>query len=270
MQSWWTDFRDSNPCADAVYQLLASMEDHVTHDHIALRTFATESVGIDTFMAPMVAAGYIDTAEYIFPKTHVYARHYEHPDAEWPNVFISQLELRAFSNTFQTTLGGLLRRISRDRVGRWDFFTTARPWEISFAAYETLKQESEYAAWVSAFGFRPTHFAVRTNSFLRYRELATLNTLLKERGFELNTTGGEIQGSPHVYLEQSSLKAAQTQVTFSDGIYSIPGTYYEFAKRYAMPDGTLFNGFITESAVNLFHSTHSPSRSLLTAEASVE
>ncbi len=262
MNSWWVDFRNGNPSADAVYHLLSAKEDTVAHDHIALRTFDDRTVHIDTLMAPLVTAGYVCKAEYTFPKTHISARHYEHDDVTLPKVFISQLEARHFSQEFQMTLKRLVGQIPHETLGTWDFFATARPWKISFAVYEALKKESEYAAWVSAFGFQPTHFAVQTNPFTQYRELTTLNSFLKERGFLPNTAGGEIQGSPEVFLEQSSLKATETAVQFSDGIYSVPGTFYEFAKRYSMPDGTLFNGFITESAENLFQSTDSSSFSL--------
>ena len=257
LNSWWTDFQKGNPNAAAVYQLLSAKEGFVTHDHIALRTFDDRTVRIDTLMAPLVAAGYVCKGEYAFPKTHVSARHYEHDDATLPKVFISQLERHHFSEKFQSNLGHLLSQIPQALPGQWDFFATARPWKIPFAVYETLKKESAYAAWVSAFGFQPTHFAVQTNRFAQYRKLTTLNSFLKEHGFELNHTEGDIQGSPEVFLEQSSLKAAETAVEFSDAMYLIPGTYYEFARRYFMPDGTLFNGFITESAEKLFQSTHS-------------
>ncbi len=255
LDRWWVDFRKGNPSADAVYQLLSAIEGTVAHDHIALRTFDHHTVDIDTVMAPLVAAGYVCQAEYVFPKTHVYSRHYEHDDVTLPKVFISQLEGSHFSQAFQGHLGRLLNQIPEGVPGQWDFFATAPPWEISFAVYEILKQESEYAAWVSAFGFQPTHFAVQTNLLVRYGDLTTLNSLLKGHGFILNTVGGEIQGSPKVFLEQSSLKAAETKVEFSDGTYLIPGTFYELAKRYLMPDGTLFKGFVTESAVTLFQNT---------------
>ena len=262
LDRWWVDFRKGNPNADAVYRLLSAEEDAVTHDHIALRTFDHPTVNIDTVMAPLVTAGYVCKADYAFPKTHVYSRHYEHDDVTLPKVFISELEAWYFSEEFRSHLGRLLSQIPQGLPGQWDFFATARPWKISFAVYETLKKESEYAAWVSAFGFQPTHFAVQTNPLMQYNELTTLNSLLKKHGFVPNTAGGEIQGSPEVFLEQSSLKAAETMVEFSDGIHPIPGTFYEFAKRYAMPDGTLFNGFITASAENLFQNTDSSSFSL--------
>ena len=45
--------------------------------------------------------------------------------------------------------------------------------------------------------------------------------------------------------------AKKISVAFSDGIYDIPGCYYEFAFRY---NG--FDGFITSSANHIFESTN--------------
>ena len=247
---------------------LSSTENTIVHDHIALRTFDDQKVQIDALMMPLVSSGYTCKAKYTFPKTHISAQHYEHPDGSLPKVFISHLECHHFSEKFQATIETLLTQIPQNLIGQWDFFLTARPWKISFDSYETLKNENAYAAWVAAFGFRPTHFAVQTNLLEQYSELTTLNSFLKTHGFELNNTGGEIQGSPEVFLEQSSLKAAKTLVEFSDGMYPITGTYYEFAKRYSMPNGTLFNGFIPESASNLFQNTNSQAFTLDRSDAS--
>ncbi len=255
LEHWWADFRQGNPSASTAYALLTAKEGTIFHDHIALRTFNDETVNIDTLMAPLEAAGYTYRAEYAFPKTHVYARHYAHDMLDLPKVFISQLEVGSFSGELQHHIGELLSQIPPQSPAQWDIFMNPRPWNLSFAVYQALREESEYAAWVSAFGFRPTHFAVRTEAFAHYADLTTLNSLLKQGGLELNTGGGEIQGSPEIYLEQSSLKASTIVNQFSDGSYPIPGTYYEFAKRYSVPDGTVFDGFNLESAGNLFKST---------------
>jgi hypothetical protein len=45
------------------------------------------------------------------------------------------------------------------------------------------------------------------------------------------------------------------EVSFSEGIFTIPGCYYEFARRYPDADGKLFSGFIAGSADKIFEST---------------
>ncbi|MCK5220175.1 MAG: DUF1338 family protein, partial [Candidatus Aminicenantes bacterium] len=82
-----------------------------------------------------------------------------------------------------------------------------------------------------------------------------VNTLLKNKGFSLNDSGGEIKGTPEQLLEQSSIKAEPVSVDFSAGRKEIPGCYYEFAKRYPGSDGMIFSGFLADSADKIFEST---------------
>jgi hypothetical protein len=119
-----------------------------------------------------------------------------------------------------------------------------------------LAAESEYASWVSVWGFRPNHFTVNMNALKKFTELARLNTFLREHGVKMNTSGGEIKGTPAVYLEQSSTMASEVEVKFKDGAFRVPGCYYEFAKRYALPNGELYQGFVAQSADKIFESTN--------------
>jgi hypothetical protein len=43
---------------------------------------------------------------------------------------------------------------------------------------------------------------------------------------------------------------------FQDGMFEIPGCYYEFARRYTDKEGNLFSGFIAKSADKIFESTN--------------
>ena len=86
--------------------------------------------------------------------------------------------------------------------------------------------------------------------------LEKINELLKERGFKLNSVGGEIKGSKTQLLEQSSTVADRVMVEFSDGVFLVPSCYYEFAKRYNDTTGERFEGFIAESADKIFESTN--------------
>jgi hypothetical protein len=82
-----------------------------------------------------------------------------------------------------------------------------------------------------------------------------VNTFLKDHGYQLNSSGGEIKGTAKEMLEQSSTLADQVEVRFSDGSHVIPGCYYEFARRYRNAAGKLFSGFIAGSADKIFEST---------------
>ena len=71
----------------------------------------------------------------------------------------------------------------------------------------------------------------------------------------MNDSGGEVKGTPEELLEQSSTIAYNKEITFSNGVHTIPACYYEFAKRYPKKDGDLFRGFIAGSADKIFEST---------------
>jgi len=127
---------------------------------------------------------------------------------------------------------------------------------ITFEVYEQLRKESEYAAWMYAFGYRANHFTVSINYLNTFEGIEAVNSFLKENGFQLNSSGGEVKGTPEQLLEQSSTLADQVEFNFSDGKRTIPGCYYEFARRYPDAKGQLFSGFIAGSADKIFESTN--------------
>ncbi len=108
---------------------------------------------------------------------------------------------------------------------------------VDRATYAALLDESEYAAWVAAFGFRVNHFTVDVNRLTTIADLAELNALLRAAGFTLNEAGGAIKGTPADRLEQSSTRADEVDVAFAEGVARVPSCYYEFARRYPLPSG---------------------------------
>jgi hypothetical protein len=51
--------------------------------------------------------------------------------------------------------------------------------------------------------------------------------------------------------------ADTADVTFSDGVLSIPSCFYEFAQRYKLNSGEYYQGFVAASADKIFESTNS-------------
>ena len=149
----------------------------------------------------------------------------------------------------------LLARVPEGLFAAPDLCAAGRPWPVTHAEVTALRRESEYAAWLAAFGWGANHFTVLTNPLAELAELTRLNDLLKAHGLALNAVGGEIKGSPAAGLEQSSTLAAEVTVAFSDGTFAVPGCYYEFARRHPGADGRLFRGFIEGSADKIFEST---------------
>ena len=251
----WQDYAGLNRQARQVRQLLEQRGETVVNDHIALRTFDDPRVGIDALGGAFVAGGYQARGEYDFTQKKLFARHFEHADPALPRVFISQLKLAQCSADLRKIVAGLIDQVPADLTGRDDFPVSGRAWNVDFATYETLAGESEYAGWLAAFGFRANHFTVLVNALKTFDDLAALNAFIKQAGFALNDSGGEIKGSPQDLLEQSSTLAEGVSVDFADGPHTIPACYYEFARRYPMADGKLFSGFVAASADKIFEST---------------
>ena len=255
LEHLWEDYAALNPRARAIHDLLSQRGKTVINDHIALRTFGDPRVGIDVLAYPFVSGGYRVGGAYDFPAKKLTARHYEHDDVRLPRVFISDLRLEAFSDELRGMVGQLLDQVPPELPTRTDFPVCGRPWAIDYGTYEALGAESEYAAWVAAFGFRANHFTVLVNALEGFAGLGELNAFIKDAGYELNTSDGEIKGSPADLLEQSATLAEHATVDFADGKHDVPACYYEFARRYPRPDGTLFGGFVARSADKIFEST---------------
>ncbi|MEA3460361.1 MAG: DUF1338 domain-containing protein, partial [Bacteroidota bacterium] len=196
--------------------------------------------------------------EYYFKAKKLRARHYELPGhPESPRVFISELILDQFSVKLQNTIREQLDAVSPDLLVSPDLIFQGSIFpSISHEAYMQLREESEYAAWMYAFGYRANHFTVSINYLKKFKGISEVNSFLKDHGFQLNSSGGEIKGTPEQLLEQSSTLADQVEVKFSDGTHIIPGCYYEFARRYYDASGNLFSAFIAGSADKIFESTN--------------
>ena len=253
----WQDYLTVTPSAAKIHALLgSSQQDDVLNDHIALRTFNIEKINLDKLAAHFLALGYKEGGEYHFEAKKLYAKHYEHPDATLPKVFISELLLEKCSPELQSIVHELVDQLDASAVTADNFLYSGRHWNVSQETYRTLLAESEYAAWVSVWGFRANHFTVSVNALKNFDTLVSVNDSLKAAGFVLNSSGGEIKGSPEVLLKQSSTLADEAPVSFTDGEAMIPSCFYEFARRFPMADGQLYSGFVAASADKIFESTN--------------
>jgi hypothetical protein len=255
LDKMWSDYVKINPLALKVFNLLSQGEAGIFNDHIALRTFNHSRVTIDVIAKPFLDSGYKYSGDYHFPEKKLYAKSYLHADEKLPKIFISELKLEEFSSALRSTVNNLISQIPEEHEKHFEFSSSGRPWKVTTKIYHELLNESDYAAWVAAFGYRPNHFTVFINTLKNFSNLDKLNNYLKENGFKLNSSGGEIKGSPEVCLEQSSTLANSIDVEFEDGKLNIPACYYEFAKRYPMKDGKLYQGFVATSADKIFEST---------------
>ena len=198
--------------------------------------------------------GYKVKGDYQFEAKKLGAVHLEFENPGAPKIFVSELRLKDLSDEAQKIFEKALYYVEPS-VGT-ELLTAGCFWETTYKDYQTLHKESEYAAWFYAYGFCANHFTVNVNKLTSFEGLEDLNEFLESNGFSLNDSGGKIKGSKEVYLEQSSTKASSKKVQFNDGEFEIPSCYYEFAKRYPMSDGNLYQGFVTTSADKIFESTN--------------
>lgn len=254
----WKDYTNQNPSALKVYELFESKGEKVYNDHIAFRTFNDARVNIDVLSKLFTDNGYEEKGEYIFEAKHLFAKHFEHKtDKMAPRVFISQLILEDFSEFLQKTIKETLDSADDKAYQDSELIFKGRIWKKpSYETYKKLREESEYAAWMYVYGFRANHFTVSVDHLQNYNDIHAVNQLIKDNGFKMNDSGGEVKGTPEELLEQSSIMAEIIEVDFEEGKFNIPACYYEFAKRYPDSDGKLYSGFIAKSADKIFESTN--------------
>jgi len=256
LEMMWKDYCQINPAAKKIYDLFTAEGETLRNDHIALRTFNHPRLGIDRLAQQFEKYGYQAKGDYHFIEKKLYAKHYEHPDEQQPKIFISELELEKVSPFVRDSVNKFVDEVPDSLIQSERFSLCGRPWKMSFQLYSELAKESEYASWVAAHGFRPNHFTVFINDLKKFSDILKLNQFVIAKGFALNTSGGAVKGTPADFLEQSSTMASEIPVQFSDGTHNIPGCYYEFAKRYPMTNGKLYQGFVAKSADKIFESTN--------------
>jgi len=254
----WIDYTNQNPSALKVYELFSNAGEKVENDHIAFRTFDDQRVNINVLSRIFIENGYVEKGEYFFKDKHLYAKHFEHiTDINMPRVFISELITKDFSPFLQQTVKDLLDKTTSVKYNSDDLIFSGNIWgKPDYETYLKLRDESEYAAWVYVYGFRANHFTVSINSLKKYNTIEKVNQFIKDNGFLLNSSGGEIKGTKEELLQQSSTMANHIHVEFNDKVYSIPGCYYEFAQRFTDTGGALYSGFIAKSADKIFESTN--------------
>lgn len=255
----WTGYSEMNPGAYRIHELLTREGENIINDHIAFRTYDIPGIDIESLSTIFRESGYAEMGLYTFEKKRLKAKHYEHTeDPLAPKIFISELMVSEFSD-FTVKIANEVAAKTLENIKQADKLVFAlNQWQpVSYRTYLRLLEESEYAAWMYVYGFRANHFTIFINHLKKYTTIESLNEFLKQKGFVLNVSGGEIKGTREELLMQSSTVADMVEVEFIEGRYPIPGCYYEFARRFEDNNGKLYNGFIAKSADKIFESTDS-------------
>jgi len=194
----WVDYIMQNPSAGKMHDLFINEGESVVNDHIAFRTLDFPEIDMDVLAWPFVSKGYVAKGEYNFKEKHLFAKHFELDGVDLaPRIFISQLILSECSPFLQRTLREAfektkLRKSNPEKL----IFSGTIFTPLSYDVFKKLSEESEYAAWFYVFGFRANHFTVSINVLKKYNDIHRVNDLLTKNGFVLNTSGGEIKGTP--------------------------------------------------------------------------
>lgn len=254
----WQGYLQITPQAKRIHEAVLARNQRIINDHVAFRTFQHPAIGLQQLEPHLIALGYQRFAPYEFPDKHLFAYGYLHADPSQPKVFLSELLVSELSDHNQQIINRFCDQISPQAVSQPEVFWAGRLWATpSWQEYQQLAQESDYAAWLAVMGIRANHFTINVNELDQDTELSSVNQLVESLGLAINKAGGAIKGSPQVLLEQSSTEADRQTLVFAGGDeHEIPTCYYEFAKRYPDQNGQLFQGFVAQSASNIFTSTN--------------
>ena len=253
----WEQYAEITPSATKIHDLLEKKGEQIKNDHIAIRTFNDKRVNIKVIEKLFLKVGYEEKGEYFFDSKKLFAKHYEHSiDKNAPRIFISELELEKCSPKLQAIINDVLDSCDLEIFKNPELVLSGAVWKTkNLAVYNLLLEESEYAAWMYVYGFRANHFTINVNALKGFSSLEDLNSFIENSGWKLNASGGKIKGTPEQLLEQSSTLADMHTVNFEESTLQIPSCYYEFALRYPMSNGELYQGFIASSADKIFEST---------------
>jgi hypothetical protein len=260
----------------------------VVNDHIAFRTFnaptGSQPAGIAAIERVFLALGYRPAGEYVFPATHLSARHYQHVDPLAPKIFISQLEVdhlpeeaadkirEAVMDAQDHLDTGALYQLDEDLsdaqvstlADRLVTFFTTLPWPLPKASLvREINAASQYAAWTLLHGNSVNHFTAYVNeqNVPEWPDIeATVDALIRA-GVPMKR---DIEGEPGSKLRQTATQAVDVDcpVLTDEGW---PTTmrwayaYYELAQRGEITDESgrrvRFQGFLGPQAAQLFEMT---------------
>jgi len=261
--------------------LIAHASD-IENDHIAFRTLGVRPLGIASLERVFLHYGYERRDRYGFPAKKVDAHWYAPPSPRHPRIFISELRVHELSPEAQAIIRSYTNAVASDPVDALDLdsapevvaFLHAPLWRTpTWADYQRLQEESEFAAWVIFNRYYLNHFTVSIHNLPEgWNTLEAFNRFLESNGFTLNDSGGKTKISADGKLLQSSTVAAMVDATFDDGhggteAHPIPGSYVEFAERRVLNEFAHLpasaigrehrrEGFEAASADKIFESTY--------------
>ena len=224
-----------------------SSQEDIINDHVAFRTLGVPNLGIKSFEKIFLKHGYHKKDFYSFEAKKLNAYWYAPPKPNLPRIFISELRVNELSETAQQIIRKYTHSIIQDPLNNLDLnnaseiigFFEKPLWEHpNLKDFDTLLNESEYAAWVIYNRYYLNHYTISVHELPEgFDRLQRFNEFLIDLGIKLNDAGGIIKTSKDGLLLQSSSVAEMIMADFSDHkIKEIAGSYVEFAERKILPE----------------------------------
>lgn len=290
LDTLWDRYRQRVEYVATYERMIGEAGGTFVNDHIAFRTFALQqpAAGIFSLSRIFETLGYRAAGNYHFEDKQLSAIHYQHPNGQFPKLFISELrtwELPAEARAIIERIGRSHRELLGDellaRFANLDGDSAAHdhnallsdligwfhdlPWSLPTKAdVLELNKHSQYAAWVAVHGYNVNHFTSLVNSHGvgRLNRLEGTIEALQQAGVPMKS---EIEGEPGSKLRQTATEAVKIAVAVrdeSDQVASLPWSYayFELAERNEVVDPVTgrrgrFEGFLGPQATNLFEMT---------------
>ena len=284
----WRIYRQKVTYVQVYERLIEQAGATFVNDHIAFRSFATQQplLGVASLSRIFQAVGYRAAGCYHFPDQHLAAIHFQHPRAEFPKLFLSELLTWQLSPPLRERIESTMRshrphissrtlaRIARladsshyetdDCLEQLINFFTQLPWEIPASDLLGMAAlESQYAAWVLVHGYQVNHFTSLINSH-GAGGLDTIEKTVAALRDAAVPMKDDIEGEPGSSLRQSATGAVEMPVTVLDHDHpaQVDWTYayFELAERGTVIDpvtgvSARFEGFLGPQAAQLFEMT---------------
>lgn len=288
-ESLWQDYSARVSYAHTYEQMITAAGGTAANDHIAFRSLRMTvdtphgmvNLGIEYLGQLAEALGYEAAGEYTFYQTHLYARHYRHPQQEeldLPKLFISELVVDELPENVaqlihQTVAGENLLNVSAIisafnndiHLAKELQKVFTRPWQPPYhSVVNQVNQVSQYGAWVLLHGYSVNHFTgcVNRQNTEKYADIDTTARGLANLGVPMKA---QIEGNVACGLRQTATEAVIEMVLIlndeTGAEIQIPWTYayYEIAQRYMVEvepsKQVLFDAFLGKNAQQLFEMT---------------
>ena len=283
----WNRYRERVSYVQAYERMVGSAGATFFNDHIAFRTLAVQQpqTGIASISRIFEALGYRAAGSYHFEDKQLSATHFQHPNGQFPKLFISELKTWelpvAARRIIEQTLVNHRPAVRADLLAELaaldnsslpglerlpevvDLFHTL-PWQPPQRAdVQELNKASQYGAWTMVHGYNVNHFTSLVNSHgvPALNDLEKTMAALAAAGVPIKT---DIEGERGSKLRQSATEAVKIDVAVRDGeqLTTMPWSYayFELAERNEIVDAATgqrgrFEGFLGPQATNLFEMT---------------